>query len=70
MCLNSFQIIETEINPYVDEWEEAGAFPAHKVFKTLGDAGFLGINKPTGKLKLLVMIFTMGKLIMHINCIS
>lgn len=24
------KIIETEINPYVEEWEEAGAFPAHK----------------------------------------
>lgn len=39
------KIIDTEINPYVDEWEEAGAFPAHKVFKVLGDVGFLGVNK-------------------------
>jgi len=40
------QIIDQEINPYVDEWEEAGAYPAHKVFKKLGDAGLLGMNKP------------------------
>ena len=40
------QLIDTEINPYVDEWEEAQAFPAHEVFKKLGDAGFLGITRP------------------------
>ncbi|XP_072020791.1 probable acyl-CoA dehydrogenase 6 [Amphiura filiformis] len=41
------KLIEKEINPYVDAWEEAEAFPAHQVFKKLGDAGFLGVNKPT-----------------------
>lgn len=40
------KIIDKEINPYVDQWEEDGAFPAHTVFKKLGDAGFLGVNKP------------------------
>ncbi len=40
------KFIETEINPFVDEWEEAGIFPAHELFKKLGDAGLLGINKP------------------------
>jgi citronellyl-CoA dehydrogenase len=40
------KIIATEINPYVDEWEEAGCFPAHQLFKQLGTAGFLGLNKP------------------------
>ncbi|XP_067866067.1 zgc:85777 [Heterodontus francisci] len=40
------KIIEKNINPFVDKWEEAGAFPAHTVFKILGKAGFLGINKP------------------------
>ncbi len=40
------QLIETEINPHVDEWEEARSFPAHEVFKKLGDAGFLGITRP------------------------
>ncbi|XP_065439183.1 probable acyl-CoA dehydrogenase 6 isoform X3 [Chrysemys picta bellii] len=41
------KIIDKEINPFVDKWEEEGQFPAHKVFKTLGQAGFLGVNKPT-----------------------
>lgn len=27
------KVIEAEVNPYVDEWEAAKAFPAHKVFK-------------------------------------
>lgn len=40
------KIIEKDINPYVDEWERAGIFPAHEVFKKLGDAGFLGVTKP------------------------
>jgi len=40
------RFIDQEINPYVDEWEEAELFPAHDLFKKLGDAGFLGINKP------------------------
>jgi citronellyl-CoA dehydrogenase len=40
------RIIDTEINPFVDEWEEAQQYPAHKVFKALGDGGFLGLTKP------------------------
>ncbi len=40
------KIIEKDINPYVDEWERARIFPAHEVFKKLGDAGLLGIQKP------------------------
>uniref|UniRef100_A0A6Q2X7V7 Acyl-CoA dehydrogenase 6 n=1 Tax=Esox lucius TaxID=8010 RepID=A0A6Q2X7V7_ESOLU len=40
------KIIDQEINPYVDQWEAEGIFPAHKVFKILGNAGFLGVNKP------------------------
>ena len=43
---NLRQLIETEINPHVDEWEEAQSFPAHEVFKKLGDAGYLGIHMP------------------------
>ncbi len=38
--------IANEINPHVDAWEAAGIFPAHEVFKKLGDLGFLGLNKP------------------------
>ena len=41
------KFIDTEINPHVDEWEEAGIFPAHELFKKMGDQGYLGINKPT-----------------------
>lgn len=37
---------ETEINPYVREWEEGGRFQAHELFKKLGDIGLLGITKP------------------------
>ncbi|KAL6099942.1 uncharacterized protein ACO6RY_01656 [Pungitius sinensis] len=40
------KIIDQEINPHVDQWEAEGTFPAHKVFKILGNAGFLGVNKP------------------------
>jgi citronellyl-CoA dehydrogenase len=38
--------IDKEINPYVDEWEEAEMFPAHEVFRKMGKLGLLGINKP------------------------
>ena len=38
--------IDEHINPYVDEWEEAEIFPAHQVFKGLGELGLLGLTKP------------------------
>jgi len=38
--------VEKEINPHCDEWEEAGTFPIHAVFRKLGDLGLLGIHKP------------------------
>ena len=38
--------IEREINPNVDAWEDEGIFPAHELFKKMGDAGFLGITMP------------------------
>ena len=40
------QIIDKHINPRVDEWEEAGAFPAHEVFKRFGEQGLLGLKYP------------------------
>ena len=40
------RFIEAEINPHVDEWEAAEIFPAHAVFKKLGDLGLLGLTKP------------------------
>lgn len=41
------QFIAKEINPYCDEWEAAGIFPAHLLVKKMGDLGLLGISKPT-----------------------
>jgi citronellyl-CoA dehydrogenase len=40
------KFITAEINPFVDEWEKADIFPAHELFKKLGELGFLGLNKP------------------------
>ncbi len=40
------RFIDDEINPHVDDWEKAGIFPAHEVFKKMGDLGFLGLTKP------------------------
>src|SRR5262249_37238154 len=40
------QFIDQEINPYVDQWEEAEIFPAHEVFKKAGDLGLLGLSYP------------------------
>ena len=40
------RLIDEDINPHVDEWEEAGIFPAHDVFKKLGNLGLLGLTKP------------------------
>jgi citronellyl-CoA dehydrogenase len=40
------KFIEQEINPFVDEWESDGQFPAHELFKKLGNQGFLGVCKP------------------------
>ena len=38
------RFVETEINPFVDEWEAAEQFPAHEVFAKLGALGLLGIK--------------------------
>ena len=40
------KFIATEVNPHVDDWERAGAFPAHELFRKLGEQSLLGINKP------------------------
>ncbi|KAG1666930.1 putative acyl-CoA dehydrogenase 6 [Nymphon striatum] len=39
------KIVDNEINPFVDKWESDGSFPAHDVFKKLGNAGLLGVTK-------------------------
>ena len=38
--------VDREINPHVDEWEKEGIFPAKQLFKKMGEAGLLGLNKP------------------------
>jgi citronellyl-CoA dehydrogenase len=40
------RFIAAEIAPHADAWEAAEAFPAHELFRKLGQAGFLGITKP------------------------
>ena len=40
------KFIAAEINPHVDQWEREQIFPAHALFKKMGDLGFLGLNKP------------------------
>jgi len=40
------RFIAEEINPNVDQWEEDEIFPAHALFKKMGDLGLLGLNKP------------------------
>ena len=40
------RFVETEINPHVEEWEAAGIFPAHELFKKMGDLGLLGLTYP------------------------
>jgi citronellyl-CoA dehydrogenase len=35
---------EQEINPHVKEWEAAEIFPAHEVFKKMGNLGLLGVK--------------------------
>lgn len=40
------KLIAKEITPHLDAWEDAEIFPAHTVFKKLGAAGLLGVNKP------------------------
>jgi len=40
------RFIDEHINPHVDEWEAAEIFPAHEVFKGLGQLGLLGLCKP------------------------
>ena len=43
---NLARFIENEINPHIEEWEAAEIFPAHEVFKKLGDLGYLGLTRP------------------------
>src|SRR3989304_781174 len=40
------KFIDAEINPFVDEWEEAEIFPAHEVSKKGARLVSLGVAKP------------------------
>jgi citronellyl-CoA dehydrogenase len=40
------RFIVKEVNPFVPEWEKAEIFPAHEVFKKLGQLGLLGLKYP------------------------
>ncbi|NLJ55054.1 MAG: acyl-CoA dehydrogenase [Intrasporangiaceae bacterium] len=41
------QFVETEVNPFVDEWEAAGKFPAHELFPKAAKIGLLGLEYST-----------------------
>ena len=65
---NLRRFIENEIDPHIDAWEAAEIFPAHEVFKKLGDLGYLGLTRPVeyGGLALdysysMVMAETLGR---------
>ena len=38
---------QNEIVPFIEDWEKNGAFPAHQLFKKMGDLDLLGITKST-----------------------
>ncbi len=38
------EFVDKEINPYVDQWEEAECAPLHAIFKKMGKLGFLGVR--------------------------
>lgn len=40
------QFVQTELDPFIPEWESKGQFPIHTVFQKMGDLGLLGICKP------------------------
>ncbi len=40
------RLVDSEIEPFVEEWEAAEIFPAHDLFRKLGQAGLLGITRP------------------------
>ena len=40
------RFVQEELNPHVDEWEDAETYPAHEVIRKLGKLGLLGLTKP------------------------
>lgn len=43
------KLIKEKINPNVAQWEKSGRYPAHFVFKMLGQLGVFAVNKPVGE---------------------
>jgi citronellyl-CoA dehydrogenase len=41
------RLVDEEINPNIDAWEDAGIFPAHEVFAKLGAIGAIGLEYDT-----------------------
>ena len=41
------KLVEEEINPHWQEWQQNLSHPSHTVMKKFGEAGLLGIHKPT-----------------------
>ena len=39
------EFAENEIRPFAEEWEKEGVFPAHELFKKMGNLDLLGITK-------------------------
>lgn len=39
------RFVDEEINPHCDAWEAEQMFPAHKLFKKMGDLGLLGVSR-------------------------
>uniref|UniRef100_A0A8R1HNX9 Acyl-CoA dehydrogenase 6 n=1 Tax=Caenorhabditis japonica TaxID=281687 RepID=A0A8R1HNX9_CAEJA len=40
------KLIKEKINPNVEQWEKSGNYPAHYVFKMMGQLGVFAANKP------------------------
>ncbi len=40
------RFVEAEINPHVEEWEEARLWPAHALLRKMGGLGLLGLSYP------------------------
>ena len=41
------KVVEEVINPHADQWDKDKIFPAKEVYKRFGEAGLLGIHRPT-----------------------
>ncbi|MGT2492673.1 acyl-CoA dehydrogenase family protein [Cupriavidus basilensis] len=65
------RFIAEQINPYVDAWEEAEIFPAHEVFRKMGELGLLGLSKPEedgGHGPRLLLSAVLAETLSDINC--